>query len=506
MVANPKGVKKMTDQNQPIDAEYDLVVIGGGGSGKSAALTAAQAGLSVALLEKMPETGGSSVYAEGTAAFESSEQKARKAPKDPGKKFPTREEGFRRYTEYSHHRANPEVVRMQVDNTAETIDVFKSLGIEYTDVTIYAYDQPAELYTFHRPDGLGARCQEVLLKAIKNAGVDIFTSTPAKKLVMKDGAVTGVVAQDSDGNVMNIACKAVILASGGFGNNPEMVKKYSWFSRTADDMYKCVPTENTGDGLTMALEAGADTDSLGALMIISCARGKTLTSHVSGAGSQPVLWVNKTGRRFADEKVAMSFADAGNTMAKQPNGVVYAIIDSDTVRHLMEDGSDIGLGDFIEYHMKLTRLQTELDQDVADGIAWKGDTIKALAKAMGLDPAVLDHTVAEYNEACAKGHDSLFFKDPKFLRPVRKAPFYAINMAPSVLVSCGGIRVNGNLQVTDKNYKAIPGLYAVGMDASGLYGDTYNLDVPGTANGFAHASGRVAARHVVKELKGALTA
>jgi fumarate reductase flavoprotein subunit len=75
-------------------------------------------------------------------------------------------------------------------------------------------------------------------------------------------------------------------------------------------------------------------------------------------------------------------------------------------------------------------------------------------------------------------------------------------MAPSVLVSCGGIRVNGNLQVTDKGYKPIPGLYAVGMDASGLYGDTYNLDVPGTANGFAHASGRVAARHVVKTIKG----
>lgn len=492
----------MADQNISFDVEYDLVVIGGGGSGKSAALTGVQGGLRVALLEKMPETGGSSIYAEGTCGFESSEQKARKVPDHAGKHFPTKEEGFRRYTDYSHHRANPDVVRMFLDNSAETIDIMKSIGVVYTDVTIYAYDQPLELYTFHRPDGLGARVQELLLRQCINAGVDIFTSTPAKKLLLQDGAIVGVQALDSEGNIMNIGCKAVILASGGFGNNPDMIEKYSWLHRSAHYTYKSVPTENTGDGLNMALEVGADTESLGAIMIIPCARSKTLTSHASGAGSQPVLWVNKTGLRFASEEVAMSFADAGNTIAKQPEGVVYAIIDTDTVNHLMEDGSDIGLGDFIEFHQKLNRLQAELDQDVAEGVAWKGDTIEELGKALGFDPTMFAATVAQYNDACDTGYDPLFYKPAKFLRPVRKGPFYAINMAPSVLVSDGGIRVNGNLQVTDKDYRPIPGPYAVGNEASGLYGDTYNLDVPGSANGFAHTSGRVAARHVITTLKG----
>ena len=491
----------MAEQNLPIDAEYDLVVIGSGGSGKSAALTAAQAGLNVAVLEKMSQTGGSSIYAEGTAAFESSEQKERGVPDHEGAHYPSKEEGFRRYIEYSHYRANPDVVRMQVDNTAETIDIMKSLGIKYTDVTIYAYDQPNELYTFHRPDGLGERCQEVLLRACINAGVDIFTSTPAKKIVMENGAVAGVLATDSDGNSMNIACKAVILATGGYGNSPEMIKKYSWLNRNADFTYQCVPTENTGDGLQMALEAGADTENIGAIMVVPCARGKMLTSHSSGAGAQPVLWVNKTGIRFTDESVALSFANAGNLMAMQPEATVYSIIDSDTIQHLMEDGSDIGQGDFIEYHMKLVRLQAELDQDVADGVAWKADTAEDLAKAVGLDPAVFARTVAEYNDACEKNNDPLFFKPASFLRPVRKPPFYAISMAGSVLVSDGGIRVNGDMQVTDKDYTPIPGMYAVGNDASGLYGDTYNLDVPGTANAFAHASGRVAARHIIATLK-----
>jgi fumarate reductase flavoprotein subunit len=483
-----------------VDAEYDLVVIGGGGSGKSAALTAAQGGLSVALLEKMKETGGTSIYAEGTCAFESSEQKARKAPTAKGGHFPTKEEGFRRYTDYSHHRANPDVVRMQVENTAETIDIYKALGITYTDVDIYAYDQPNELYTFHRPDGLGARCQELLLRACINAGVDIFTSTPARQIIMKNGKVAGILATDSDGNDLMIACKAVVLATGGFGNNPELVRKHSWMARCAEFMYRCVPTENTGDGLTMAIAAGADTESLGAIMIVPCGRGKMLGSHAGSAGCQPVLWVNKLARRFVGEEVALSFANAGNNFAKQPEGKVYAILDADMVRYYMEVGSDIGQGDFVPYHMKLDRLQTELDQDVADGIAWKADSIGALAKAAGLDPAALEQTVNEYNASCDRGFDPAFFTPAKYLRAVRKGPFYAIDMAPSLLVSDGGIRVNGDLQVTDKDYVPIPGLYAVGNDASGLYGDTYNLDVPGTANGFAHASGRVAARHVMKTL------
>ncbi len=499
----------MTEHN--FDAEYDLVVVGGGAAGKSAAYTAAQGGLSVCILEKMPTAlEGSSVYAEGTAAFESSEQKERQFPTDPAtgepKTYPTKQDAFERYLNYSHFRANPEVARLMADNAWETIDIYKSLGIEYTDVTIYAYNQELELYSFHRPEGLGLKCQEVLLKAVLNAGVDLFTSTPAKHLIVDDGRVVGVLAEDSDGNEMRVGAKAVVLAAGGFGNNPDLVAKYSWFPRTAHAMGHAVPTQNTGEGLAMALEAGADTESLGTLMIIAVNRGKTLTSHTSGAGSQPVLWINKTGKRFANENVAMSFADCGNTMAKQPDATVYSIIDSDTVRHLMEEGSDIGLGDFIVYQQKLTGLQNELDQDVADGIAWTGNSAEELATAIGLDPQVVADTVARYNEACDQGYDAEFFKPAEFLRPVRTAPFYAINMTGSVLVSCGGIRVNGNLQVVDREYRPIPGLYAAGMEASGLYGDTYNLDVPGTANGFAHTSGRMAARHILASLASEVSA
>lgn len=107
------------------DTEYDLVVVGGGASGKSAALEAARAGKSVVILEKMPETGGLSMFAEGTAAFESSEQKKLGKPAHPDRHFPTKQEGYDKFNSYSHYRANFDVVRAFVDNSADTIDFLK---------------------------------------------------------------------------------------------------------------------------------------------------------------------------------------------------------------------------------------------------------------------------------------------------------------------------------------------------------------------------------------------
>ena len=484
------------------EAEYDLLVIGGGAAGKSAAYEGALQGLDVGLLEKAPQTGGSSVNAEGQAAFESSEQKARGVPPTPGSHYPTKAEGYQRYMDYSSKRAKPEVVRMQVNNTAETIDIMKGLGIHYTDVTIYAYDQPAELNTFHRPEGLGALMQETLLKACVDAGVDIFTNTAGTGLILDGQKVIGVEATDADGNNIKVGAKAVVLAAGGFGGNRDMVNRYGRFKNSAYLSYMG-PEENTGDGINMAIAAGASTWEMGVLMIIPVARDKTLVSHISGAGSQPVLWVDTSGQRYWDEKVALSFADAGNVIASAPECKHYSIMDAATVRHLVENGSDIGLGDFIKYHLKLTNLPTELSEAIAEGkMAWQGETIEELAANIGLPPATLQATIDRYNGFCAAGEDLDFFKDPRVLRPVRQAPFYAIEMTAAILVSCGALSVNGDLQVINTDGQPIAGLYAAGVEAGGLFGDAYNLDVPGTMNGFSHASGRVAARHAAKLIKG----
>lgn len=490
------------------DTEYDVVVVGGGAAGKMAAYTAAkEGGLKVALLEKMKETGGTSIYTEDLTAFNSVEQQERKTPPKftgtPFDHYPTYAEGYARYMDYSHQRANPDVVRVQLYETAETVQLYRDLGAECVNVFVFAFNQPNELNTAHRYEGLGERMQELLLRATINAGVDIFTSTPAKKLLANGGAVEGVEAVDAQGNKLLIGAKAVVLASGGFGNNPEMVRKYAWQHWSANYTSQCVPTENTGDGLNMALEVGADgKTSPGCVMNIPCAWGKLLTAHTTGAGIQPIIWVNNRGERFANEEMGFSFMNAGSSIIKQPKGTAYAILDSDQVKYYMEEGSEISLGEFIVFNQKLTHLQTELDQDIKQGTAWKGDTFEELANAIDdVNANALIATLNEYNEFCKDGVDKKHFKQAQYLRPLIKPPFYAIRMAASILTTIGGIRVNGNMQVTDENYDPIPGLYATGNDASGLYGDTYNLDVPGTASGFAHASGRKAARHAIQTIK-----
>jgi fumarate reductase flavoprotein subunit len=478
---------------EAFDETYDIVVIGAGAGGLSAAVQAAHNGNSIAVLEKMDMIGGSSALAEGHAAFESSEQEKRGI-------VVTKDEAVKSYIEYSHWRANPEVVRAFVDNAATTVEKLRAEGIEYVDVTVTAVDQPDEKRTWHLPEGEIAKVCETLAANARKLGADIFLGTAATRLVMEDGHVAGVIASDSDGNIVRLGCRAVIVASGGFAANPEMMAKYSRFDH-AEEIINVGGAGNTGDGINMALEAGADTFGLGLLMLVPVVRGKTITSHVNTAGSQPYLWVNSTGRRFVNEIVGLNFADAGNVLASQPGGFAFTVIDQDSIAHLEKDGCEIGLGLFVLTGTKLTRLREEIETDVVAGeIAFKSDTIEGLAEEMGVDPATFAGTVAEYNEACRTGRDGGMRK-AKYLFPVEKGPFYAIKMEVGILVSIGGIKVDGDLRVIGKDGEPIGGLYAVGVDAGGMFGDAYTLNIPGTSCGFALTGGWLAADHASQVIK-----
>ena len=482
------------------DVEYDLVVVGGGASGKSAALIAARAGKNVVVIEKMPETGGLSVFAEGTAAFESSVQKELGTPRLSKYHFPTKQEGLDKIMGYSHQRANYEVARAFVENSAETIDIYRDLGVVYKTCDIAAEDDPNEVWTFHLPDGLGAHCQEVLLDAIQKLDVDIFTETPAKELIIEDGRVVGVVAE-SEGEPLRIGGKAVILATGGMGSSPDRIFKYSWFAPAAYNMNVLTPLQNVGDGLDLALSAGADPNTITTCPLLAAGgRDMTMDSQVGGAGVNPGVWINKTGHRFAAESVAENLGDIGTYYGKQPGGIVWSILSQADVDRLVSEGSEIAIGEFVVYHKPMTGLLPELEAHLESGLVKKADTFEDLAEQMGVPTDEFVETMTAYNEACEKGVDEAYFKKPQYLRALAEPPFYGIPLATGTMGSAGGIKVNGDMQVITSDGDAIPGLYAVGLDATGLYGDSYNMEIPGCANGFAHTSGRIAARHAIANM------
>lgn len=482
------------------DVEYDLVVVGGGASGKSAALIAARAGKNVVVIEKMPETGGLSVFAEGTAAFESSVQKELGTPRLSKYHFPTKQEGLDKIMGYSHQRANYEVARAFVENSAETIDIYRELGVVYKTCDIAAEDDPNEVWTFHLPEGLGAHCQEVLLDAIQKLDVDIFTETPAKELIIEDGRVVGVVAE-SEGEPLRIGGKAVILATGGMGSSPDRIFKYSWFAPAAYNMNVLTPLQNVGDGLDLALSAGADPNTITTCPLLAAGgRDMTMDSQVGGAGVNPGVWINKTGHRFAAESVAENLGDIGTYYGKQPGGIVWSILSQADVDRLVSEGSEIAIGEFVVYHKPMTGLLPELEAHLESGLVKKADTFEELAEQMGVPTDAFVETMTAYNEACEKGVDEAFFKKPQYLRALAEPPFYGIPLATGTMGSAGGIKVNGNMQVITSDGDAIQGLYAVGLDATGLYGDSYNMEIPGCANGFAHTSGRIAARHAIANM------
>ena len=482
------------------DVEYDLVVVGGGASGKSAALIAARAGKNVVVIEKMPETGGLSVFAEGTAAFESSVQKELGTPRLSKYHFPTKQEGLDKIMGYSHQRANYEVARAFVENSAETIDIYRDLGVVYKTCDIAAEDDPNEVWTFHLPEGLGAHCQEVLLDAIQKLEVDIFTETPAKELIIEDGRVVGVVAE-SDGEPLRIGGKAVILATGGMGSSPDRIFKYSWFAPAAYNMNVLTPLQNVGDGLDLALSAGADPNTITTCPLLAAGgRDMTMDSQVGGAGVNPGVWINKTGHRFAAESVAENLGDIGTYYGKQPGGIVWSILSQADVDRLVSEGSEIAIGEFVVYHKPMTGLLPELEAHLESGLVKKADTFEELAEQMGVPTDAFVETMAADNEACERGVDEAYFKTPQYLRALVEPPFYGIPLATGTMGSAGGIKVNGDMQVITSDGDAIPGLYAVGLDATGLYGDSYNMEIPGCANGFAHTSGRIAARHAIANM------
>jgi fumarate reductase flavoprotein subunit len=492
----------------------DMVVIGGGGAGLAAALAAAENGCrNIIVLEKTGSAAGSTAMAHDIFGAESPVQKrlgidARK------------DELFKVAMEWAHWtKINPRIVRAFIDKSGDTIGWLEKKGLRFELIQYFPNQVPL---VRHSVLGHGHALMKTLRDNCEALGVRILTRTPGRKLLRDaKGRISGVVAASKKDELV-VEAKTVVITTGGYGNNKEMLKKYCPYYQ--DTITYDGPPSNTGDGITMATEIGAATAGMGALNLHGPFLKAKTDSEIMKMDAQwtdggpikislwflawepEMLWVNKTGRRFIDEGYNLAFFAFGNAVAMQPDGICYTLFDSTTLEKIEREGL-IRPGAASRANWLPVSAATPLPglQREAGKLADKGDlkvcnTWNDIAGWIGADPETLEATVDEYNAACDQKHDSLFAKDPRYLLPLRTPPFYAVKGHVGLCDAYGGIMINEKMEVLDDKDKPIPGLYAAGSTAGCWESESYCYRLTGHLVGFALNSGRIAGESAVQYL------
>lgn len=511
---------KVAKQGQNDETTVDIVVVGGGVSGTAAALTAAEKGAKVLVVEKMPMLGGAGRMASGFTAVESSLQKAK------GMKYTTGEL-TQRLLEYNQFLSNGPLTKAIVEKSASTVDWLIKHGIELeileetrdatrNSVQQAHLDDPIKSDVYHRLKQGGEATYAKLYADFAALGGKVMTKTTGKSLIQDEkGKVTGLIAQKPDGGTLTVNAKAVILASGGFGANKKMMDDVMLTSNIFP-----LAWPNMGEGQQMAWKAGGAKWNVQSALIHAVQLVGIEPSEAAhhGGGEEakgdspliwllksPLLWVDVTGERFANEGNVYDSAYWAN-VAYAVGGNYYIIVDTPTLKSFTKNAMPFPLsgagpanppkpGDFVALADAGTKGGTSKT-------IFKGKDLAELATHMGIAPERLKDTVTRYNGFVKAKKDNDFGKKGEYLAyDVNSGPFYAFKTVVVSLSSLGGVRVNENLQVTDVNLKPIDGLYAVGNNAAGFYAGPGYPPYQGLANGFALHSGRIAGEHAANMLK-----
>lgn len=475
--------------------ECDYLVVGGGNCGMMSAAHAGALGLSTVLLEKSSVTGGSSVGTEVTMAF-SDCKIMQECTSDPSvinmsQQTGTYDELYTYFMMHNSWEADAELVSNYVKNNHHQHDFLYEHGA-YPMMLLPSLDAPGGGIMY---EGQGIGAFEVMQSAAEQYGVEIITSAPATALVVDDaGAVAGAMAE-IDGEPAYVKAKAVFVGTGGFSNNAEMIERYipgygplAW----KNDAHLA----HDGDGIRMMLGAGAVESDLGlAQPSASSVENVAWDTPIDKAAREPYLWVNSVGRRLGNEK--WSVMDVMFKVGiKENDFVYYNVIDSAAVERMASEPLMTNARTVLGSSDPVSDMAEALEQGVADGTVFKGETVEELAAAAGIDAEGLAATMSAYNEMAKAGEDTEFFKDPAALYPVDQPPFYAFKLIPSWYSTLCGVKINGKIQVVDAQGKPIPGLYAGGLDSGEFFKDNYNHGFSGGCSGYSYFTGFFAADQV----------
>jgi fumarate reductase flavoprotein subunit len=440
----------------------DVIVIGGGAAGWSAALAAVQSGLSVSLLEKLSEYGGSSALSGGCLAFAGTDLQAVQGVVDSPDLL------FKDLREVGQGVNDEALVRTYCDAQLTTYAWLKAAGVRFSPVIETASGQSVpRVHTVDPADMVRA-----LKAASEGSGlVDYQVGCAAEALVQDpSGRVVGV--QLADGSSLT-AAKGVIIASGGFAKNPVLLDRYA--PQYAEAVF-VAGAGSQGDGLRMAQELGAD---LCDMDYVKGTFGKHPTDESNDHSLQAVykgaIAINQDGQRFVDESI--SYKLLGDAVMAQPWHTAYQIMD----QGIFDTGDD---------RVRILDFGRRLEE----GLFYVADTLEALAAQIEIDPAVMLDIVARYNSYVEAGHDPDFGRSHLVhhhgaLRKIETAPFYAYPSTAVVFGTYCGLRIDSEARVLKPDGSPIDGLYAAGEVTGGFHGAAY---MTGSALGKAIVFGRLA--------------
>ena len=469
-------------EDQVLDT--DIVIVGAGGAGMTAAIVAADAGKKVIVLESQPAVGGNSVKSTGgmnagktawqdantfgeAAGVEKTLKAAENYPdnaaiqslaatvKTQWEAYQAAPQGYFDSTELfaldtiigGKGLNDPELVNTLVGNSASAIDWLDTVGIELHNVAAFG---GASVKRIHRPvnaEGkvvsVGAYTVPLLEKACQEReGISIMTDTTALSILTdENGAASGVIASGKTGNVVTVNAKAVILASGGFGANLDMVASYA-------PQLKGFMTTNAagiqGQGIAMAQELGAATVDMDQIQIHPTVQADTASLITEGLRGDGAVLINANGERFIDEVGTRDVVSAAEIA--QPGSFSWLVVDQKMV-----DASSV--------------IQGYINR----GLMLSGNTYEELAQTLGIPADAFAATMAKWNGYVAEKNDPDFGRT-SFANPLDTAPYYAVKVTAGIHHTMGGLKIDTAAQVLKDDGSAIPGLFAAGEVTGGVHG------------------------------------
>lgn len=480
-------VVEKEQSDEVIELTSDVAIVGGGAAGMSAALRADELGLKTVLFEKMSYLGGAISISGGNQVVMGSKLQEQAGVKDDSVTSMVAD-----FMKNGDEKNVPELLTLYAENVGETTDwLHEYVGIQYdTDLHKLAeYSHDRELaYT----DG-GPGFAKTAREKIAETKIEVHLDTQVKQLTVDDkGVITGFEAQAIDGTTYHVQAKAVIMASGGYGNNKELL------SDNLKNVLYYGPESSTGDGIILTEKE--EIDAATRLMEygktypngVEISEGKA-KSTIAGnivVFKQNAILVNAQGKRVVNERA--SNREILEVELAQPEQMLYLLMDQEAFDLFKPAVAESGIS------------ESDIDKWLANNGSttpyfFYGETLESLAEVAGIEPAVLTETIATYNGYVTAKEDQEFQRPVEFMpKKIGDGPYYLIEQKPRFATTMGGLVANDQLQVLNKQGKVIPGLYAAGEIVGGVMGD----DSPsGANNAWALTSGKLASESLSEEIK-----